>query len=143
MRFFVALAALAASASAAVTVTSVEKVTVTSCGSYVTDCPGTKHASPVTTPTYAPAPPPAHNGTVITSTIYSSVTKTIISCGSTVTDCPAASTAYTVVVVPVSTTICPVSESHPTLATTVRLSTGPAYPNPSKTTTPGWYGTTG
>lgn len=55
-----------------------------------------------------------------TSTIYSTSYQTITSCASTVTDCPAGSgsEATTTVVVAVSTTICPVTETQTSVYTT-------------------------
>lgn len=47
-----------------------------------------------------------------TSTVYSTTTKTIVSCHPTVTLCPAHSTAVTTIVIPVSTTICPITYSE-------------------------------
>jgi len=44
--------------------------------------------------------------------VYSTTTKTIISCHPTVTLCPAHSTVVTTVVIPVSTTICPITYSE-------------------------------
>jgi hypothetical protein len=46
-----------------------------------------------------------------TSTVYSTSTYTVTSCASTVTNCPAHSTVVVTSVIPVSTTVCPVTES--------------------------------
>ncbi|KAI1392157.1 uncharacterized protein F4822DRAFT_389787 [Hypoxylon trugodes] len=57
-----------------------------------------------------------------TSTVFTTSVQTITSCGSTVSNCPAGSTALTTVTVPVSTTICPVTE-------TVSVSQPTSYPS--------------
>jgi chitinase len=54
-----------------------------------------------------------------TSTVHTTSVSTIISCASTVENCPAHSTILTTVTVPISTTICPVTET----------STGSSQPN--------------
>ncbi|RFU25973.1 hypothetical protein B7463_g10357, partial [Scytalidium lignicola] len=76
-----------------------------------------------------------------TSTIFSTSVSTIISCAPTVTNCPAHSTILTTVVVPVSTTICPVTaaEGASTSAPAGPAPTGPAGsgPAPSATTSAG------
>ncbi|KAI9851572.1 MAG: hypothetical protein M1838_003283 [Thelocarpon superellum] len=47
-----------------------------------------------------------------TSTIYSTQVKTITSCAPTVSHCPARSTVLVTSVIPVSTTVCPVTATH-------------------------------
>ncbi|OTA58680.1 hypothetical protein K449DRAFT_385707 [Hypoxylon sp. EC38] len=46
-----------------------------------------------------------------TSTVFTTSVQTITSCGPTVSNCPAGSTALTTVTIPVSTTLCPVTET--------------------------------
>ncbi|KAK8114102.1 adhesin protein Mad1 [Apiospora kogelbergensis] len=75
-----------------------------------------------------------------TSTMYTTSVQTITSCGSTVSNCPAASTATTVVTVAVSTTICPVTETHVSTKPPVESAPGkPVESAPGKpaTTAPG------
>ncbi|KAK2859923.1 hypothetical protein FQN49_004580, partial [Arthroderma sp. PD_2] len=48
-----------------------------------------------------------------TSTVYSTSQVTITSCGPEVTNCPASSTVVVTSVVPISTTICPVTDTEP------------------------------
>ncbi|KAH9895449.1 hypothetical protein F4778DRAFT_746924 [Xylariomycetidae sp. FL2044] len=62
-----------------------------------------------------------------TSTVFSTTVQTITSCGPEVPDCPAHSTAVTTIVVPISTTVCPVTE-------TLGVST-PASPAPAASST--------
>ncbi|KAK0669591.1 hypothetical protein QBC41DRAFT_319644 [Cercophora samala] len=103
------------------TIYSTTTFTVTSCEPSVTSCPGrvvTKTIAigttvcPVTT-TDAPigTSSPLPSG-YTTSTIYSTKTLTLTSCAPTVTNCPAGST--TTVVVPIGTTVCPISEVEAT-----------------------------
>ncbi|KAI0838030.1 hypothetical protein F5Y06DRAFT_59485 [Hypoxylon sp. FL0890] len=64
-----------------------------------------------------------------TSTVFTTSVQTITSCAPTVTNCPAGSTAYTTVTIPVSTTICPVTE-------TLGVSTPAAQPTGSAASSP-------
>ncbi|KAI0384511.1 hypothetical protein F5Y04DRAFT_248491 [Hypomontagnella monticulosa] len=77
-----------------------------------------------------------------TSTVFTTSVQTVTSCAPTVPNCPAGSTVLTTVTVPVSTTICPVTEtvgvskpaestgvvSTPTATTAASSSTTPAGP---------------
>ncbi|KAG0650300.1 hypothetical protein D0Z07_2959 [Hyphodiscus hymeniophilus] len=47
-----------------------------------------------------------------TSTVFSTSISTVISCGPEITNCPARSTVLTTVIIPVSTTICPVTATE-------------------------------
>ncbi|KAK0729816.1 hypothetical protein B0H67DRAFT_11313 [Lasiosphaeris hirsuta] len=70
-------------------------------------------------PTWAPSGPgvPPHGGPWTTSTVYSTTVHTITSCPPSVPKCPAASTVVTTVIIPVSTTVCPVTDlPKPTVA---------------------------
>ncbi|KAK4660545.1 Chitinase 2 [Podospora pseudocomata] len=104
------------------TIYSTTTFTVTSCEPSVTSCPGrvvTKTIAigttvcPVTT-TDAPVITSSSSlpAGYTTSTIYSTKTLTLTSCAPTVTNCPAGST--TTVVVPIGTTVCPISEAEAT-----------------------------
>ncbi|KAI1037314.1 hypothetical protein LB503_008958 [Fusarium chuoi] len=129
MRYSTAAAALLASGAMATEVSKVyetKRVTITSCGPEVTNCPA---RSTVTSNTVYPVPPQvtsAEQGSetteevpevpetteapLTTSTIYSTNIRTITSCGPEVPDCPARSGTPVVVTetIAVSTTICPV-----------------------------------
>ncbi|GAB1311796.1 hypothetical protein MFIFM68171_02006 [Madurella fahalii] len=62
-----------------------------------------------------------------TSTIFTTSTQTITQCEPTKPDCPGNSVVTTVVTIPVSTTICPVTETRTTVeSSTVPVPTGPA-----------------
>lgn len=62
-----------------------------------------------------------------TSTIFTTSTQTITQCEPTKPDCPGNSVVTTVVTIPVSTTICPVTETLTTIESdTVPVPTGPA-----------------
>lgn len=112
MRFSAVSVALFAGAALALpegyydtTVYSTKDVTVTSCPPDYTDCPAkTSSYAPVVYPTGQP---------YTTSTLYSTSYYTVTSCAPTVTDCPAQSTQVYTSVVPVGTTVCPVSSAHP------------------------------
>ncbi|OTB07382.1 hypothetical protein M426DRAFT_318069 [Hypoxylon sp. CI-4A] len=69
-----------------------------------------------------------------TSTVFSTSIQTITSCGPEVTNCPAASTALTTVTIPISTTICPVTETIGSTATqpAVSSATKPAESSATK-----------
>ncbi|KAK5637012.1 hypothetical protein RRF57_012724 [Xylaria bambusicola] len=60
-----------------------------------------------------PAETPGYSVTsyITTSTVFTTSVQTITSCGPEVPDCPAGSTAVTTVTIPVSTTVCPVTET--------------------------------
>ncbi|KAF5975270.1 gpi anchored serine-rich protein [Fusarium coicis] len=129
MRYSTAAAALLASGAMATEVSKVyetKRVTITSCGPEVTNCPA---RSTVTSNTVYPVPPQvtsAEQGSetteevpevpetteapLTTSTIYSTNIRTITSCAPEVPDCPARSGTPVVVTetIAVSTTICPV-----------------------------------
>ncbi|KAF4957373.1 hypothetical protein FGADI_3108 [Fusarium gaditjirri] len=132
MRYSTAAAALLASGAMATEVSKVyetKRVTITSCGPEVTNCPA---RSTVTSNTVYPVPPQvtsAEQGSetteevpevpetteapelpLTTSTIYSTNIRTITSCGPEVPNCPARSGTPVVVTetIAVSTTICPV-----------------------------------
>ncbi|KAI1124214.1 hypothetical protein F5Y10DRAFT_34521 [Nemania abortiva] len=61
---------------------------------------------------------------ITTSTVFTTSIQTITSCGPEITNCPAGSTAVTTVTIPVSTTICPVTEtlSQPAVTSTPAVS---------------------
>ncbi|KAF5722300.1 gpi anchored serine-rich protein [Fusarium mundagurra] len=129
MRYSTAAAALLASGAMATEVSKVyetKRVTITSCGPEVTNCPA---RSTVTSNTVYPVPPQvtsAEQGSetteevpevpetteapLTTSTIYSTNIRTITSCAPEVPNCPARSGTPVVVTetIAVSTTICPV-----------------------------------
>ncbi|KAF5659520.1 gpi anchored serine-rich protein [Fusarium circinatum] len=136
MRYSTAAAALLASGAMATEYSKVyetKRVTITSCGPEVTNCPA---RSTVTSNTVYPVPPQvtsaapqvtsAEQGSetteevpevpetteapLTTSTIYSTNIRTITSCAPEVTNCPARSGTPVVVTetIAVSTTICPV-----------------------------------
>ncbi|KAG9505353.1 hypothetical protein J7337_002322 [Fusarium musae] len=129
MRYSTAAAALLASGAMATEISKVyetKRVTITSCGPEVTNCPA---RSTVTSNTVYPVPPQvtsAEQGSetteevpevpetteapLTTSTIYSTNIRTITSCAPEVPDCPARSGTPVVVTetIAVSTTICPV-----------------------------------
>ncbi|TGJ82623.1 hypothetical protein E0Z10_g6128 [Xylaria hypoxylon] len=73
-----------------------------------------------------PAETPIYSVTsyITTSTIFTTSVHTITSCGPEVPNCPAGSTAVTTVVVPISTTVCPVTET---------ISQPASTPTPSET----------
>ncbi|KAF5640659.1 gpi anchored serine-rich protein [Fusarium sp. NRRL 52700] len=132
MRYSTAAAALLASGAMATEVSKVyetKRVTITSCGPEVTNCPA---RSTVTSNTVYPVPPQvtsAEQGSetseevpevpetteapLTTSTIYSTNIRTITSCAPEVPDCPARSGTPVVVTetIAVSTTICPVEST--------------------------------
>ncbi|RYC55100.1 hypothetical protein CHU98_g11109 [Xylaria longipes] len=60
-----------------------------------------------------PAETPSYSVTsyITTSTVFSTSVQTITSCGPDVPNCPAGSTAVTTVIIPISTTVCPVTET--------------------------------
>ncbi|KAK1760363.1 hypothetical protein QBC47DRAFT_366944 [Echria macrotheca] len=68
---------------------------------------------PVDIPTGVPTgvPTGSWGPTLTTSTVYSTTTRTVTSCAATYTNCPAhASNVVVTEIVPVSTTVCPVTE---------------------------------
>jgi len=103
--------------------------TITSCVPGVTNCPvqvvtrtiaTSTTVCPVTvTSTSTPAPTWPHNGGWTTSTVYSTKVYTISKCPPTVTNCPYGH--VTTELVPVSTTVCPVTDKW----TVVPKPTGP------------------
>jgi len=97
--------------------------TISSCPETVTDCPA--HSTTVVSTTYP----------LTTSTVYQTTTSTITACPSTKTDCPLGH--VTTVVVPVSTTVCPVttSKAYPNSTITYVHPTGTtSTPCPEETT---------
>ncbi|KAK2679990.1 hypothetical protein RAB80_005171 [Fusarium oxysporum f. sp. vasinfectum] len=167
MRYSTAAAALLASGAMATEVSKVyetKRVTITSCGPEVTNCPA---RSTVTSNTVYPVPPQvtsAEQGSetteevpevpetteapelpLTTSTIYSTNIRTITSCGPEVPDCPARSGTPVVVTetIAVSTTICPPGYEQPPAppAETKPVETQPGYeqpPAPPAETKPGY-----
>ncbi|KAK2745576.1 hypothetical protein FQN57_003701 [Myotisia sp. PD_48] len=75
-----------------------------------------------------PTAPPTYPSTVsyTTSTIYTTSEVTITSCAPQVTSCPADSTTVVTSTIPISTTVCPVTETNP----------GPGTSKPAETGTP-------
>ncbi|GAP88064.2 putative adhesin protein Mad1 [Rosellinia necatrix] len=67
-----------------------------------------------------PAETPIYSVTsyITTSTVFTTSVQTITSCGPEVPNCPAGSTAVTTVTIPISTTVCPVTETISQPATT-------------------------
>ncbi|KAK4155122.1 hypothetical protein C8A00DRAFT_32015, partial [Chaetomidium leptoderma] len=63
-------------------------------------------------PTWSPGGPP-HPSKWTTSTVYTTSVQTITSCAPAWTNCPAHSTVLTTVTIPISTTVCPVTETPP------------------------------
>ncbi|KAK5664197.1 hypothetical protein OQA88_413 [Cercophora sp. LCS_1] len=95
-----ALAAATAPVESQSTIYSTDYVTITSCGPTVTDCPA---ESTVVSSTVIP---------LTTSTVYSTTIYTVTDCPDTVTRCPADAPVVVVTeTVPVSTTVCPVTDS--------------------------------
>ncbi|CAG8974550.1 hypothetical protein HYALB_00005823 [Hymenoscyphus albidus] len=88
-------------------------------------------SSNVTTPSLAVSSPPAISSPPVltTSTVYATSVSTIISCGPEVPNCPAHSTALITVTIPISTTICPVSEVVQTPGPSI--SVAPPGPKPT------------
>ncbi|KAF4945591.1 hypothetical protein FSARC_14407, partial [Fusarium sarcochroum] len=161
MRYSVAAALLASSAMATDVskVYETKRVTITSCGPEVTNCPA---RSTVVSTTSYPVPPkvtsaqepvdtteevpevPATEETpevptteapevpMTTSTIYSTNVKTITSCGPEVKNCPATGGTPAVVTetIAVSTTICPVTEQNEQPKPTKPAETQPGYEQP-------------
>ncbi|CAG8959834.1 hypothetical protein HYFRA_00001742 [Hymenoscyphus fraxineus] len=84
-----------------------------------------------TIPSLAVSSPPAISSPPVltTSTIYATSVSTIISCGPEVKNCPAHSIALITVTIPISTTICPVSEVIPTPGPSIPA--GPPGPKPT------------
>jgi len=126
MRFSVVSVALFAGAAVAMpglqqeydtTIYSTKDVTVTSCPPEVTDCPSKKTSSA------APYVNPTSVAPYTTSTVYSTSYYTVTSCPPTVTACPAKSTQVYSSVIPIGTTVCPVSSS--------KYATPPPYPTSS------------
>ncbi|KAM0670271.1 hypothetical protein ACQRIU_000666 [Beauveria bassiana] len=79
--------------------------------------PGTSSTEKTTPPV---TPPATVTTTYTTSTVYTTSTKTITSCGPEITSCPIKTPGGTHVVtvtIPVSTTICPVTETVPVIPT--------------------------
>ncbi|KAG6041357.1 hypothetical protein E4U41_004767 [Claviceps citrina] len=97
MRFTVAAAALMAGSAVAhdavITDYTTELITITDCGSTVTDCPAHK------TTTQTNVLP------LTTSTVYSTRLRTVTSCAPEVTDCPAHSTVLETETFPAYTTV--------------------------------------
>ncbi|KAK2059036.1 hypothetical protein LY76DRAFT_571457 [Colletotrichum caudatum] len=117
--------------------------TVTTCASSVSDCPDRPY---ITTRTFAVSttvcpvnmgptgpvlsPPAAQMTSWVTSTIYTTNLYTVTACKSNIPGC-VPTLHITTEVVPVSTTICPVTESVPqtlTIASPVSVSKYPALP---------------
>ncbi|KAH8894850.1 hypothetical protein GQ53DRAFT_762248 [Thozetella sp. PMI_491] len=100
MRFATASVVLAGAVAAhnkGSIVYSTDYVTITSCGPEVTNCPAKTYSSEVP---------------LTTSTVFATTTRTITSCAATVTNCPAHSTVVVTETIPVSTTVCPVTETE-------------------------------
>lgn len=90
-----------------------ERITITSCGPEVTNCPA--RSTKVST-NYIP---------LTTLTVYATNVHTVISCGPEVTNCPAHSTVLTTDYVAIYTTICPVTATEKPTA----MATYPSYHN--------------
>ncbi|KAI9882405.1 MAG: hypothetical protein M1823_005850 [Watsoniomyces obsoletus] len=76
----------------------------------------TTAAGPTGTAPYGTAPvgtAPLGTGPMTTSTVYATSLVTVTSCAPTVTECPAGSTVVSTIVIPISTTVCPVSAVNP------------------------------
>ncbi|KAM3525404.1 hypothetical protein NHJ13051_004011 [Beauveria bassiana] len=92
--------------------------------------PGTSSTEKTTPPV---TPPATVTTTYTTSTVYTTSTKTITSCGPEITSCPIKTPGGTHVVtvtIPVSTTICPVTETVPVVIPT---QTQPGETKPGET----------
>ncbi|KAM3471290.1 hypothetical protein MY5147_005922 [Beauveria neobassiana] len=96
--------------------------------------PGTSSTEKTTPPV---TPPATVTTTYTTSTVYTTSTKTITSCGPEITSCPIKTPGGTHVVtvtIPVSTTICPVTETVPVVPTQTQPGeTKPGETQPSET----------
>ncbi|XXH05745.1 hypothetical protein Hte_012181 [Hypoxylon texense] len=77
--------------------------------SYVVDT--TSSSAAVSTTSSAAVSSYSVTSYLTTSTVFTTSVQTITSCGPTVPNCPASSTVLTTVTIPVSTTICPVTET--------------------------------
>lgn len=124
MRASVAVAALFAGVAVAApgytnVVTQTDVQTITSCPPEVSSCPGKP------TSTYYPTTANA-NATVplTTKVVYSTQLITVTKCPQTVTVCPAASTVVETSIIPLYTTVCPVTE----------VESSPVYTPPASST---------
>ncbi|KAI5867831.1 hypothetical protein GGS23DRAFT_199925 [Durotheca rogersii] len=70
-----------------------------------------------------------------TSTVFTTSVQTITSCGPEVPDCPAGSTAVTTVTIPISTTICPVTETIGVSTPATQATQSASVPAPAESTT--------
>jgi hypothetical protein len=147
MRFTVAAAVLASTAMAqyeppAVT-SAYEAAPAVSSAYEAPAVSSTYEAAPVVTSAYETAPAESTDTVVstsiiplVTSVVYTTKVHTVTQCGPEVTNCPAHSTIYSTETVPAYTTVCPVTEAHPTAAPTYGWGNGTAPYSPPAGTAP-------